>query len=85
MPNQRVRAAMMASAACLAAFGVLLLFAPEKVSGLAGREASDHALAQLLGATLVGFAVMNWIVRGAVLGGIYGRAVVAANQTHLTI
>jgi hypothetical protein len=28
---------------------------------------------------------MNWIARGSVLGGIYGRAVVAGNQTHLTI
>ena len=28
---------------------------------------------------------MNWTARGSVLGGIYGRAVVAGNQTHLTV
>ena len=28
---------------------------------------------------------MNWIARGSALGGIYGRAVVAGNQTHLVI
>ena len=28
---------------------------------------------------------MNWIARGAALGGIYGRAVVVANQVHTTI
>ena len=28
---------------------------------------------------------MNWIARGSALGGIYGRAVVAGNQTHLAI
>ena len=42
-------------------------------------------LAQLLGAALLGFGAMNWIARGAALGGSYGKAVVAGNQTHLTI
>jgi hypothetical protein len=68
-----------------AVFGLLLLFGPEQVSGLLGAEPTPHPLLQLLGAALLGFAAMNWIARGSVLGGIYGRAVVGANQTHLTV
>jgi hypothetical protein len=76
---------MTASSVWLALFGALLLFAPQEVSGLLGPEASNHPLMQLLGATFLGFAVMNWIARDASLGGIYGRSVVAGNQTQLTV
>jgi hypothetical protein len=76
---------MTASAVCFAAIGILLLFAAEEVSALLGLETSNHSLHELLGAALLGFAAMDWIARGSALGGIYGRAVVAGNQTHLTV
>ena len=34
---------------------------------------------QLLGAALFAFAWLNWIGRGAIYGGIYGRPIVVAN------
>jgi hypothetical protein len=80
-----VRVAMSASAFCLAVLGVMLLIVPETVSAVLMPHAVASQLAQLLGGALLGFAAMNWIARGSVLGGIYGRAVVAGNQTHLTI
>jgi hypothetical protein len=76
---------MTVSAVGLAVLGALLLFAPEDMSGLLVREAGEGALVQLLGAALLGFGATHWIARGAALGGIYGRAVVAGSQTHLTI
>lgn len=85
MSSQLVRKSMAASAMCFALFGLLLLFAPEDLSGLLGPEPTNHTLMQLLGAALLGFAAMNWIARGSALGGIYGRAVVAGNQTHLVV
>ena len=85
MPTELVSKAVTAFAMVLAVLGLLLLFAAEDVSGLLGPEPTKHALVQLLGAALLGFAAMNWIARGSVLGGIYGRAVVAGNQTHLTV
>ena len=84
MTNRQVRAAMTVSSVCLAVLGAVLLFAPEGVKLLVP-EAGGLALAQLLGAALLGFGAMNWVARGAALGGIYGRAVVAGNQTHLTV
>jgi hypothetical protein len=63
----------------------MLLFAPDEVSGLLVPDTAGPVLVQLLGAALLGCASANWIARGSALGGIYGRAVVAGNQTHLTI
>ena len=42
-------------------------------------------LMQLLGAGLLGFGTLNWIGRHHPLGGIYGRAIVSANQVHFAI
>lgn len=85
MSTQLVRNGMTATAIVFAVLGVLLLFGAEELSGLLGPNPTNHPLLQLVGAALLGFAAMNWIARGAALGGIYGRAVVAGNQTHLTI
>jgi hypothetical protein len=79
------RAGVTWSALCLAGSGAMLLFAPEEVSRVLVPRASGGPLVQLLGAALLGFGATNWIARGAAFGGIYGRAVVAGNQTHLTI
>ena len=82
---QYVRPAVATSALCAAALGAMLLFASEEVSRALTPGLGGSPLIPLLGAALLGFGAMNWMARGAVLGGIYGRAVVAANQTHLTI
>ena len=57
----------------------MLLFAPETV----GSE--PPVVAQLVGAAFLGFASLTWTARGLVLGGIYGRAVVAGNQTFAVV
>ncbi len=59
--------------------GGALLFVPDVlIAGDASPQAS--VLGQLVGAALLGFGVMGWTARGLVLGGIYGRAVVAGLQ-----
>jgi len=73
------------SSLCLAAFGTLLLFAPDEVSQTLTSAPSGGAIAQMCGAAMLGFAAMNWTARGSALGGIYGRAVVIGNQTHLMV
>lgn len=83
--QRRVGSAVALSALCFAAIGVLLLMAPEEAGGILVPSADGGPLVQLMGAALLGFGAMNWIARRSVLGGIYGRAVVAGNQTHLTI
>lgn len=80
-----VRAGVTVSALCLAIVGAVLLFAPDEASRVLMPGSGRPVLVQLLGAALLGCGTANWIARGAALGGIYGRAVVAGNQTHLTV
>jgi hypothetical protein len=59
----------------------VLLFAadellPRLVSGL---QAEAAWIGQVLGAAWLGLAALNWLSRGSVLGGIYGRPIVMAN------
>lgn len=70
-----------ANAVFLAVGGLVLLFAPDLVLAglLPGYPPTGTWLAQLLAAAWLGLASLNWISRGALLGGIYGRPVVAAN------
>jgi hypothetical protein len=70
-----------ASAAALLLGGLSLLFASDVLlPGLvAGFPPAAAWLGQLLGAAWLGLAALNWLHRGAVLGGIYGRPVVLAN------
>jgi hypothetical protein len=83
--HRLVRSGMTVSALCMAIFGAMLLFAPNEVSRLLLPDVAGPVLVQLLGAALLGGASANWTARGSALGGIYGRAVVVGNQTHLTI
>jgi hypothetical protein len=83
--THRVHAGVTASALCLAICGAMLLFAPDEASKALMLTPSSTLLVQLLGAALLGFGAMNWVARGAALGGIYGRSVVAGNQTHFLI
>ena len=80
-----MRSGMTVSALSMAILGAMLLFAPNEVSRLLLPDVGGPVLAQLLGAALLGSASANWTARSSALGGIYGRAVVAGNQTHLTV
>ena len=80
-----VRTGVTISSLCLVSFGTLLLFAPAEVSDALAPAATASAIVQVCGAAILGFAAMNWTARGSALGGIYGRAVVVGNQTHLMI
>jgi hypothetical protein len=42
-------------------------------------------LVQLAGALYLGFAMLNWMSQGSVMGGIYGRPVAIGNLAHFTI
>ena len=70
-----------ASAVLLAAAGSALLFAADDIlPRLLDAFPSDAAwLGQLLGAAWLAIAALNWLSRGARLGGIYGRPVVLTN------
>jgi hypothetical protein len=80
-----VRMGVTVSALCLAVVGAVLLFAPVEAGNLLMPGLSRPVLVQLIGAAPVGYGITNWTARGALLGGIYGRAPVAGNQAHFMI
>ena len=83
--DSRVKFSVGVSAVCLCAVGLAFLFAGEEVARAVFGSPVAEPAPSLLGAAFLGFASMNWIARHHILGGIYGRSVIAANQTHLVI
>lgn len=77
-------ALMVASAVFLAVLGVGASFLPAELLQALGAPVSlgTVVLVQLGGAALLGFAMLNWMSRGSVLGGIYGRPLIVANLLH---
>lgn len=76
-----------ASAGLLLAGGAALLFAPDAVLPrlVPGFPAGGEWLGQLLAAALLALAALDWLSRGSLLGGIYGRPVVLANTAFYFI
>ncbi len=82
------RALLTASAVFLGAQGVVASFLPVEILGFLDAVAHNRlesTLIQLFGAALLGFAMMNWMARGAPAGGIYGRPLVIGNLVHYTV
>ena len=76
-----------ASAALMAAGGLVLQFAPQEVLTHAGYPASGLApvLVQVLGALYLGFALLNWMSKGVRMGGIYARPLAMGNGVHFLV
>ena len=77
------RTLLTTSALFLALLGLVLTFASQEI--LSTATAQQAFVGQLLGAALCGFALLNWMSKGAVMGGIYGRPLAMGNLVHLTI
>ena len=75
---------LISSAVGLGAAGVALWFLPQEVLGALGEtpRAPIIVLIQLTGAMAMAWAVVNWLVRGQRIGGIYNRPLALANFMH---
>lgn len=77
---------MMTSALFLFVLGVPCVFAPDVVlSSLTDRSPIGlevQLLVQLTGALYAGFGALNWMSKGSLMGGIYGRPVAIGNLLH---
>ena len=81
------RILMIASSIMLLAAGVLTSFLPQELLQWMGTEVSTVAVLaiQLLGALYLGFAAVNWMARGVLVGGIYARPLSLGNFGHFMI
>ena len=78
---------MMLSAIFLAVLGFATFYMPERVLGMHG-TVPDNAtllLIQMMGALYLGFAILNWTARGAIIGGIYARPLALGNFLHFVL
>lgn len=85
MDRSSLTMALMAlSAVFLLVCGAGATFMPAEVLQLLGAQplAGGVVLVQLGGAALLGFAMLNWMSRRVVLGGIYGRPLIVGNLLH---
>jgi len=78
------RLLMTVSALVLVALGVPCLFAPDLVLERFTGTSSPPAelIVQITGALYAGFAVLDWMAKGTLIGGIYGRPLALGNLLH---
>jgi hypothetical protein len=78
------RILMTASALFLAVLGLPCMFAPEVVllSLTDATTTGAEILVQLTGSLYMGFAAVNWMSKGSLMGGIYGRPLAIGNLLH---
>ena len=78
---------MTASAVFFVVIGISLTFAADWVVTLLNIHTNllTGIILQLLGAMYYSFAVLNWMAKGALIGGIYNRPILMANLAHFLI
>lgn len=68
---------MIASAIYMGAVGLVCSFLPEEILNFL--SLTNHAISQLflqiIGAMYMGYAMLNWMVKGALIGDIYNRPI----------
>jgi hypothetical protein len=78
---------MIASAAFMVACGLVMQFFPHEMLRYLGADAAGIVplLIQLAGALYIGFALMNWMAKTVLIGGIYARPLAIGNFAHFMI
>lgn len=81
-PNTRIL--MTASAAFMALVGLSVAVFPHEILRYFGApiEGFPVALMKIVAGLYFGFAILNWMARGNLMGGIYSRPVGIANLVH---
>lgn len=83
----QTRILMSASAAFTGILGIAASFFSHEVLALIGAsvETQTVTIVQVLGALYLGFAFLNWYLRGFVIGGIYNRPLALGNMLHFSV
>ena len=78
---------MTSSAAFMALLGTAMSFVPHELLAYGGVQPDGLAavFVQVCGALYLGFAMLNWMARGNLIGGIYSRPVALGNFMHFVV
>ncbi|HEX7152782.1 MAG TPA: hypothetical protein VF618_14930 [Thermoanaerobaculia bacterium] len=75
-----------ASAIVMGLLGIAASFLPQEIAArLGARDEGVVLLVQVAGALLFGFAMINWMARGSLIGAIYNRPLAVGNVAHFVI
>jgi len=78
---------MIISAFFVGLFGIASQFLPSEILVTLNTEPTtiNKLILQLAGSLYIGFAILNWMAKDNVIGGVYSRPVAIGNLTHFTI
>ena len=78
---------MTISALFLGIIGICLSFLPKEIINYLNINSNIITifLFQLLGALYLGFGILNWMLKGSRIGGIYNRPVLMGNLMHFLV
>jgi hypothetical protein len=78
---------MSLSALFMAALGIAASFLPEEIAVRLGLPPASYVVLviQITGAVYLGFAILNWMAKAVLIGGIYSRPVALGNFLHFAV
>ena len=81
------RLLMSLSAVFLGLVGGAATFMPQELAAHHGAPANSQLVLvfQIAGAAYLGFAILNWMAREVLIGGIYSRPVALGNFLHFSV
>ncbi len=67
--------------------GIAASFLPQEIAARLGAQPVPYVVLvlQIAGALYMGFAILNWMARDALIGGIYSRPVALGNFLHFAV
>ena len=78
---------MTSSALFCGIIGILLLFLPNEIAEYLNVEPAIITILflKILSALYLGFGILNWTVKGSLIGGIYNRPIALGNLLHFVV
>ena len=78
---------MTSSALFCGIIGILLLFLPNEIAEYLNVEPTIITILffKILSALYLGFGILNWTVKGSLIGGIYNRPIALGNLLHFVV
>ena len=83
----KTKALMSLSAILMAVLGIGASFLPQEILSYSGADPRGLGvlLVQVVGALDLGFAMLNWMARANLIGGVYSRPVAMGNFMHFAV
>lgn len=78
---------MIASALVMGIAGICFTFLPDEIINYAGYTSTglNSLSLQILGALYLAFAILNWMAKSNLIGGVYSKPVALGNFAHFFI